>query len=61
VFVGNDVRLGNNVKIQNNVTMHDAVTIEDDVFCGPSIVFTNVYSPRAAVTRKDEYRVTQVR
>ncbi|MEJ8835250.1 acyltransferase [Ramlibacter sp. AN1133] len=61
VFVGNDVRIGDNVKIQNNVSVYDAVTLEDDVFCGPSMVFTNVYNPRSAVTRKDEYRRTLVR
>jgi UDP-2-acetamido-3-amino-2,3-dideoxy-glucuronate N-acetyltransferase len=61
VFVGNDVAIGDNVKIQNNVSVYDAVTLEDDVFCGPSMVFTNVYNPRAAVTRKDEYRRTRVR
>lgn len=61
VFVGNDVVIGNNVKIQNNVSVYDAVTIEDDVFCGPSMVFTNVYNPRSAVTRKDQYRKTLVR
>jgi UDP-2-acetamido-3-amino-2,3-dideoxy-glucuronate N-acetyltransferase len=61
VFVGNDVRIGNNVKVQNNVSIYDAVTLEDDVFCGPSMVFTNVYNPRAAVLRKDEYRKTLVR
>jgi UDP-2-acetamido-3-amino-2,3-dideoxy-glucuronate N-acetyltransferase len=61
VFVGNDVVIGNNCKIQNNVSIYDAVTLEDDVFCGPSMVFTNVYNPRAAVTRKDEYRRTLVR
>jgi UDP-2-acetamido-3-amino-2,3-dideoxy-glucuronate N-acetyltransferase len=60
VFVGNDVRIGDNVKIQNNVSVYDAVTLEDDVFCGPSMVFTNVYNPRAAVARKDEYRRTRV-
>lgn len=60
VFVGNDVVIGNNVKVQNNVSVYDAVTIEDDVFCGPSMVFTNVYNPRSAVTRKDEYRRTLV-
>ena len=60
VFVGNDVRIGDNVKIQNNVSVYDAVTLEDDVFCGPSMVFTNVYNPRAAVARKDEYRRTLV-
>src|SRR5499425_646734 len=61
VFVGNDVTIGDNVKIQNNVSVYDAVTLEDDVFCGPSMVFTNVYNPRSAVTRKDEYRRTVVR
>jgi UDP-2-acetamido-3-amino-2,3-dideoxy-glucuronate N-acetyltransferase len=61
VYVGNDVAIGDNVKIQNNVSVYDAVTLEDDVFCGPSMVFTNVYNPRAAVVRKDEYRRTRVR
>jgi UDP-2-acetamido-3-amino-2,3-dideoxy-glucuronate N-acetyltransferase len=61
VFVGNDVTIGNNVKVQNNVSIYDAVHIEDDVFCGPSMVFTNVYNPRSAVTRKDEYRLTTIR
>ena len=61
VFVGNDVSIGNGVKIQNNVSIYDAVTLEDDVFCGPSMVFTNVYNPRAAVPRKHEYRRTLVR
>jgi UDP-2-acetamido-3-amino-2,3-dideoxy-glucuronate N-acetyltransferase len=61
VFVGNRVRIGNNCKIQNNVSLYDNVTLEDDVFCGPSMVFTNVYNPRSAVTRKDEYRDTVVR
>jgi UDP-2-acetamido-3-amino-2,3-dideoxy-glucuronate N-acetyltransferase len=61
VFVGNDVCIGNNVKIQNNVSVYDAVTLEDDVFCGPSMVFTNVYNPRSAVTRKNEYRRTHIR
>lgn len=61
VFVGNDVLIGNNVKVQNNVSIYDAVTLEDDVFCGPSMVFTNVYNPRSAVTRKDEYRRTLVK
>ena len=60
VFVANDVQIGARVKIQNNVSVFDAVTIEDDVFCGPSMVFTNVYNPRAAVVRKDEYRRTLV-
>ncbi|MCK9622347.1 MAG: acetyltransferase [Methylobacter sp.] len=61
VFVGNDVVIGNNVKIQNNVSVYDAVQLEDDVFCGPSMVFTNVYNPRSAITRKNEYRKTLVR
>jgi len=61
VFVGNRVSIGNNVKVQNNVSVYDNVTLEDDVFCGPSMVFTNVYNPRAAVSRKDEYRDTLVR
>jgi len=61
VFVGNDVLIGDNVKVQNNVSVYDAVTLEDDVFCGPSMVFTNVYNPRSAVTRKDEYRRTLVK
>ena len=61
VYVGNDVRIGSNVKIQNHVSVYDAVTLEDDVFCGPSVVFTNVHNPRAAVVRKHEYRATRVR
>ena len=60
VFVGNCVRIGNNVKIQNNVSVFDNVTLNDDVFCGPSMVFTNVYNPRSAFNRKDEYRDTVV-
>lgn len=61
VFVANDVVIGDNVKVQNNVSVYDAVTLEDDVFCGPSMVFTNVYNPRSAVARKDEYRPTLVK
>jgi UDP-2-acetamido-3-amino-2,3-dideoxy-glucuronate N-acetyltransferase len=61
VFVGNDVAIGSNVKIQNNVSVYDNVTLEDDVFCGPSMVFTNVYNPRSAISRKAEYRETIVR
>jgi len=61
VYVGNKVIIGNNVKIQNNVSVYDNVTLEDDVFCGPSMVFTNVYNPRSAVSRKDEYRSTLVK
>jgi UDP-2-acetamido-3-amino-2,3-dideoxy-glucuronate N-acetyltransferase len=60
VFVGNDVVIGNGVRIQNNVSVYDAVTLEDEVFCGPSMVFTNVYNPRAGIVRKDQYRRTVV-
>lgn len=60
VFVGNKVTIGNNVKVQNNVSVYDNVILEDDVFCGPSMVFTNVYNPRSAVSRKDEYRNTLI-
>lgn len=61
VYVGNRVRIGDNVKVQNNVSIYDNVTLEDGVFCGPSMVFTNVYNPRAEVSRKDEFRDTLVR
>ena len=61
VYVGNKVVIGNGVKIQNNVSVYDNVTLEDEVFCGPSMVFTNVYNPRSAVERKSEYRDTIVR
>jgi UDP-2-acetamido-3-amino-2,3-dideoxy-glucuronate N-acetyltransferase len=61
VFIGNKVVIGDNVKIQNNVSVYDNVTLEDDVFCGPSMVFTNVYNPRSAVSRKSEYRPTLVK
>ena len=61
VFVANDVVIGNNVKIQNNVSIYDAVRLEDEVFCGPSMVFTNVCNPRAAINRKTEYQPTIVR
>ena len=61
VFIGNRVIIGSNVKIQNNVSVYDNVTLQDDVFCGPSMVFTNVYNPRAAVSRKHEYRDTLVK
>ena len=61
VFVGNDVEIGNNVKIQNNVSVYDAVRLEDNVFCGPSMVFTNVYNPRSEILRKNEYRYTLVK
>lgn len=61
VFVGNKVTIGNNVKIQNNVSVYDNVHLEDDVFCGPSMVFTNVYNPRSFIERKTEYRDTLVK
>jgi UDP-2-acetamido-3-amino-2,3-dideoxy-glucuronate N-acetyltransferase len=61
VFVGARAKLGNNVRVQNNVSIYDDVEIEDDVFCGPSMVFTNVINPRAHVPRKNEYRKTLVR
>lgn len=61
VVVMNGVRIGNRVKIQNNVSVYEGVTLEDDVFCGPSMVFTNVVNPRSHVPRKDEYRPTLVR
>lgn len=61
VFVGNHVTIGSNCKVQNNVSIYDNVTLEDGVFCGPSMVFTNVYNPRAEISRKDEYRITLVR
>lgn len=60
VFVGNKVVLGDNCKIQNNVSVYDNVTLEEGVFCGPSMVFTNVYNPRALIERKNEYRNTLV-
>ena len=60
VYIGNQVVIGNNVKIQNNVSVYDAVTLEDDVFCGPSMVFTNVINPRSHVIRKHEYLRTHV-
>ncbi len=61
VVVMNGTRLGDNVKVQNNVSIYEGVEIEDDVFCGPSMVFTNVVNPRSHVSRKDEYRRTLVR
>jgi UDP-2-acetamido-3-amino-2,3-dideoxy-glucuronate N-acetyltransferase len=59
--VGPNVTIGNNVKIQNNVSVYDGVTLEDDVFCGPSMVFTNVTNPRSHWPRKDEYKKTLVK
>ena len=61
VYVGAKAVIGNGCKIQNNVSVYEGVTLEDDVFCGPSMVFTNVVNPRAAVSRKDEFRATLVR
>ena len=61
VYVGNAVQIGNRVKIQNNVSVYDGVTLEDSVFCGPSMVFTNVLNPRAEIVRKAEYLPTRVR
>lgn len=61
VFVGSNVRLGNCVKVQNNVSLYSGVECEDDVFLGPSMVFTNVFNPRSAVNRKEEFRKTVVR
>lgn len=61
VFMGSKARVGDNVKVQNNVSIYDKVTIENDVFCGPSMVFTNVYNPRSEVNRKNEYRETLVK
>jgi len=61
VFVGNSVTIGDRCKIQNNVSVYDNVHLEEEVFCGPSMVFTNVYNPRSGVERKDEYRETLVK
>lgn len=60
VFVGNQVVIGDHCKIQNNVSVYDGVTLEEGVFCGPSMVFTNVYNPRSLIERKSEYRATLV-
>jgi UDP-2-acetamido-3-amino-2,3-dideoxy-glucuronate N-acetyltransferase len=61
VYVGSQVVIGDNVRIQNNVSVYDDVCLEDDVFCGPSMVFTNVINPRSHVPRKNEYRRTLVK
>ncbi|AUZ60669.1 UDP-2-acetamido-3-amino-2,3-dideoxy-D-glucuronic acid acetyltransferase [Pseudomonas sp. XWY-1] len=61
VFVGNKVVIGDRCKIQNNVSVYDNVTLEEGVFCGPSMVFTNVYNPRSLIERKDQYRDTLVK
>ena len=60
VFVGNKVVIGDRCKVQNNVSVYDNVTLEEGVFCGPSMVFTNVYNPRSLIERKNEYRNTLV-
>ena len=61
VFVGNKVTIGDKCKIQNNVSIYDNVTLEEGVFCGPSMVFTNVYNPRSLIERKNEYRDTLIK
>ncbi|MDG2942042.1 acyltransferase [Exercitatus varius] len=61
VFVGNKVRIGDRCKIQNNVSVYDNVYLEEGVFCGPSMVFTNVYNPRSLIERKSEYKDTLVK
>lgn len=61
VFVGNKVKIGNNCKIQNNVSIYDNVILEDDIFCGPSMVFTNVINPRSEIIRKDQYLQTVIK
>ena len=61
VFIGAGVTLGNNIKVQNNVSVFDGVILEDDVFCGPSMVFTNVFNPRSFISRKKEFRKTLVK
>lgn len=61
VFVGSKAEIGNGVKIQNNVSVYDCVKLEDDVFCGPSMIFTNVINPRSQIPRKDEFKETRVK
>ena len=61
VFIGNKVTIGDSCKIQNNVSVYDNVHLEEGVFCGPSMVFTNVYNPRSLIDRKEEYRPTLVK
>ncbi|RZQ56285.1 N-acetyltransferase [Pseudidiomarina tainanensis] len=61
VFVGNRVKIGDDCKIQNNVSVYDNVYLEEGVFCGPSMVFTNVYNPRSLIERKDQYRDTLIK
>jgi UDP-2-acetamido-3-amino-2,3-dideoxy-glucuronate N-acetyltransferase len=61
VFVGSGAVLGNNIKVQNNVSIYEGVILEDHVFCGPSMVFTNVFNPRSFISRKNEFRNTLVK
>jgi UDP-2-acetamido-3-amino-2,3-dideoxy-glucuronate N-acetyltransferase len=61
VFISSGVLLGNRIKVQNNVSIYDGVILEDDVFCGPSMVFTNVFNPRSFISRKKEFRKTLVK
>ena len=61
VYVGNRVVIGDRCKIQNNVSVYDNVYLDDEVFCGPSMVFTNVYNPRSGIERKDQYRDTRIK
>lgn len=61
VFISRGAILGNNIKVQNNVSIYDGVVLEDDVFCGPSMVFTNVFNPRSFISRKKEFRQTLVK
>ena len=61
VYIANNVKVGNNVKVQNNVSIYDNVILENDVFCGPSVVFTNVKNPRSKIDRKNEYKETVVK
>jgi UDP-2-acetamido-3-amino-2,3-dideoxy-glucuronate N-acetyltransferase len=61
VFIADNVIIGDNVKVQNNVSIYEGVILEDDVFCGPSMVFTNVVNPRSSVNRKNEFKQTLVK
>jgi UDP-2-acetamido-3-amino-2,3-dideoxy-glucuronate N-acetyltransferase len=61
VFISSGAVLGNNIKVQNNVSIYDGVILEDDVFCGPSMVFTNVFNPRSFISRRSEFRKTIVK
>ena len=61
VTIGPHVAIGNNCKIQNNVSVYEGIELEDNVFCGPSMVFTNVYNPRCEISRKNEFRKTLVK